>query len=340
MSNMPRMPEMNLNSPKSFWARKEGKTGMITLVVGLLALVYFGGPLAITAFGYLTTMLGQAITITVLGAALAILLMIVSNKRVHTLIKLGFQGIMRWITGIFVEINPIGIMRSYIEDLSKKQGVIDNSIGDLNAQDKKCESSITANQKQFDQQMQLAAAAHAKGNTAQFSIASRQAMRLKDLNENRLIPLQKQMRAHLQLLRKYSEVTVVIRTDLENEVNIQEQQREMILASWTAMNAAKRIINGGTDERALFDDAMQFVADDYFAKIGQIDNFIENSRGFMDSIDLQNGIHEDNALKQLEEWNKKADAFLVGTVSVPSLEAPSAPIVELSRTKVFEHIAR
>lgn len=340
MSDLPRMPDMS--QPKSFWARKEGKVGAVVLIAGLLAAIYFGGPLAITAFGYLTTLLGQAIAITALGSALAILLMIVSNRRVHTLIKLGFQGAMRWLTGIFIELNPIGIMRSYIEDLTKKQGVIDESISALNAQDKKCEASIIANDKQYEQQMQLASKAHAMGNTAQFSIASRQAGRLKELNDNRLKPLRTQMQAHLALLRKYSEVTVVIRTDLENEVNIQEQQREMILASYSAMSAAKRIINGGTDERAMFDDAMQYVADDYFAKIGAIDNFIENSRGFMDAIDLQNGIHEDNALKQLDEWNRQANALLAGTMSAPALTAPAAPVVEIAKVKSpdFSHIAR
>lgn len=311
MSNLlPRFPDDAQQKPKSFWKRPEGKTGALFLVGGAAALTYFAGPFIIALFGTLVTMLGQAIAITVLGAVLALLVMIVSNKRVHTIINLLFQRSMRWLTGWVIELDPINIMRSYIEDLTKKQGVIDESIESLNGQYMRCQQQIDSNAEVSQNEMHKARLAKQRGQTTAATISARHAMRLQDMNDKKLKPLAEQMQAHLKMLRKYSEVTTIIRTDLTNEINIQEQQRSMITTSFNAITAAKRIIQGGHDERMMFDQAMEFVAQDYNMKLGAIDNFIENTKHFMDSMDLQNGVFEEQAMARLAEWEKQADELL------------------------------
>lgn len=295
---------------KSFWKRPEGKTGALFLAGAGAAAIFFGGPFLIALFSTLTTLLGQVIAATVYAAVLALLLIIVTSPRVHTLTKVLFQRSMRWLTGIIIELDPIAIMRSYIEDLTKKQGVIEKSVEDLSGQQNKCEQQIAKNHAQYENEMAKARLAKERGQTTNATISARQAIRLADLNEKRLKPLVIQMQAHLKMLRKYNEVTTVIRTDLQNEIDIVEQQRSMITTSYNAITAAKRIIQGGHDERAMFDQAMEFVANDYSMKLGAIDNFIESSRHFMESMDLQNGVYEEEAMRRLEEWEKQADALL------------------------------
>jgi len=62
----------------------------------------------------------------------------------------------------------------------------------------------------------------------------------------------------------------------------------------------------------MFDQAMEHVADDVANKIGEMEQFMEMSSDFMDSIDLQNGVFEEKGMKMLEEYEKKSTLLLLG----------------------------
>ena len=73
------------------------------------------------------------------------------------------------------------------------------------------------------------------------------------------------------------------------------------------------IISGDPDKRAVFDSAMEAVAADVANKVGEMENFMQLSSKFMESIDLQNGIFEEEGMKMLEEWEQKSTSLLLGT---------------------------
>jgi len=78
------------------------------------------------------------------------------------------------------------------------------------------------------------------------------------------------------------------------------------------MKSAMNIISGNSDKRAMFDQAMEVIADDVANKVGEMEQFMELSANFMDSVDLQNGIFEEQGLKMLEEYEKKSTLLLLG----------------------------
>lgn len=316
------MSELMKPEPKSFWARPEGKTGMLAIAGGLAGLWWLG-PTLIGIFAMGITLLGQAITLTILGAILFSLWMIITNKKFQTLVSYFFKSAMRKLTGWFVEIDPIGIMKSYIEDLNKKREIMAEARDKLNGQIKDLERKIGENNKGYTAAMSLAKVAKERENQAQFQVQARQGLRLEKLNEESFKPLLGKMQLHKRALDKYYEVTGIVIEDLTNEVSAREMQRRMILASHTAMKAAAAIINGGTDEKELFDQATEFVALDYAMKLGEIENFMENSKGFVDGIDIQNGVFEAEALKRLEAWENDGTSVLFGTGKAQMLEQSS-----------------
>lgn len=298
--------------PKSFWARPEGTTGMVA--IGLVVVGLALSAQAILAF--ITTMVSifsAAIVMTVLGVILAALLYVITNKRFRTLTSYMFKGAMRKFTGWFVEIDPIGIMRSYIEELKAKRETMSGSIAKLRGQITACETQIKVNNKEYDTEMLKFKIAKDKKLESAATVASRQAGRLEKLNQESLIPINNQMTAHLRALNKYYEVTGTVIDDLGNEVKAQEMQRKMMAESYSAMSTAKKILNGGTDQKEIFDQAMEYVVQDYGMKMGEIENFIENSKGFVESLDIQNGVYEAEALQKLQAWEAKADSILLGT---------------------------
>ena len=62
----------------------------------------------------------------------------------------------------------------------------------------------------------------------------------------------------------------------------------------------------------MFDQAMEVIADDVANKVGEMERFMELSADFMDSVDLQNGVFEEQGLKMLEEYEKKSTLLLLG----------------------------
>ena len=261
----------------------------------------------------LTVLVGQTFMLVVMGLLLFALISVITNKKVQTLVKYMFKSAMRAITGVFVEIDPIGIMRNYIDELREKRDTMATSRDKLRGQLVVLDRQISANTQEHDKSMATAQHAHQKGNTAVFSVHSRQAGRLEKLNKESLVPLRAQIDLHLKALNKYYEVTGTVIDDLTNEVKAREIERKMILESHSAMRAAKAILNGGTDAKELFDQAMEFVVEDFGMKMGEIDSFIENSKGFVEGLDMQNGVYEVEALKKLQAWEAKADSILLGT---------------------------
>lgn len=178
--------------PKSFWERKEGTTGMF-VIGGLVALFAYFAPVIMALFATMITVLGQAITLTVLGAVLFGIVMILSNSKFQTLVSYMFKSAMRKVTGLFVEIDPIGIMKNYIQDAVKKRGVMEESIGKLRGQIVLCEKSMKKNQKVYDDSVQTYKVARDKNMTAQAQIAARQMERMDKANKQDLGPLYDQM---------------------------------------------------------------------------------------------------------------------------------------------------
>jgi len=305
--------------PKTFWERPEGTTGMVAIGLGVLGIAV-AAPALLALFNTMIALIGAGITLVVMGSILFALIMIVTNKKFQTLMSYMFKSAMRKITGAFVEIDPIGIMKSYIEELRAKSGTMDGSIEKLRGQIVVCEKQVNLNQSEYDRQMATFKVAKDKNLASAATVASRQAGRLERLNKESLGPLLVQMKAHLRALNKYKEVTGTVIDDLTNEVKAQQMQREMILASHSAMATAKKILMGGTDQKELFDQAMEYVVNDYGMKMGEIENFIENSKGFVEGLDLQNGVYEEEALKKLQAWEQKADSILLGNSKQQMLE--------------------
>jgi hypothetical protein len=302
------------NKIKSFWERPEGTTGMITLAglgVGVFFLLkLFGGAI----LGVMNTgieILGKGITLTIMGAFLAALLYVVTNSKFQNLMRYIFKSIMRAITGTFIEIDPIGIMKGYVDDLKKKLLTITDSIAKLNGQIKILERQISENSRNASIALQTAKVAQEQGKTAAFTLNARKNGRFEKSNET-LGNLLATLKLHYRALNKYKEASEITIEDIQSEVEVKEKERIAIRASWTAMKAARAILKGDDDARELFNQAMEYTAADYGNKLGEIESFMENSQSFIETLDLTNGVYEADALDRIKQWEDKADSILLG----------------------------
>jgi len=109
---------------------------------------------------------------------------------------------------------------------------------------------------------------------------------------------------------------------------VKEQERKAITAGNSAMKSAMAIIKGDTDKRAMFDQALEAIADDVSNKVGEMERFMDMSDGFMQSVDLQNGVFEEEGLKMLEKWENESTSLLLGDAKEDILEQANSHNVE------------
>ncbi|MEL7020266.1 MAG: hypothetical protein AAGK47_01540, partial [Bacteroidota bacterium] len=111
---------------------------------------------------------------------------------------------------------------------------------------------------------------------------------------------------------KMYENSEILVEDIQDQVAVKEQERKAIHASTSAMKSAMSIISGDPDKRATFDMAMEAIADDVASKVGEMERFMEMSSNFMDSVDLQNGVFEEEGLRMLEKWEQEGVSLILG----------------------------
>lgn len=293
--------------PKTFWNRPEGKTGALFMA----GIIVGGGVLLYKALPYLITLASNTLYLAGILLVLGALLYMILDPKMRNLVWYMYQSIMRWVTGMFVQIDPIGILKSYVDDLKDNLSKMNVQISKLRGQMHKLKEIIMNNQKEIKTNLSMASQAKDTNKDAMMILKSRKAGRLQDSNV-RLEDLYKKMEILYRVLTKMYENSEIMLEDIQDQVVVKEQERKAIRASHTAMKSAMNIIAGNKDQRYMFDMALEAIADDVSQKVGEMERFMEMSNNFMDSVDLQNGVFEEEGLKMLEKWEKEGVSLLLG----------------------------
>jgi hypothetical protein len=293
--------------PKPFWERPEGQTGKVVLGGILL-----GGAFILYKFlPAIILLLQNTLHAMLLLGAVGAITFLALDPKVRTLVAYGYKMIMRAITGAFIQLDPIAIIEGYVEDLGKNLGKMDQQIGNLKGQMRSLKNVIDSNSKEMENNLKLASAAKEKGKQNITVLQSRKAGRLKDSNLT-LSALYMKMEKLYRVLCKMYETAGVLLEDIKDEVEVKKRERTAVLAGHSAFKSAMKIISGDTDKQALFNQTMEYMAEDLGAKVGEMERFMELSSGFMESVDLQNGIYQEEGFNLLEQWEKEGTSVLLG----------------------------
>ncbi|HRG32930.1 MAG: hypothetical protein WBP33_17365 [Saprospiraceae bacterium] len=324
-------PGSGMEKPKTFWSKPEGITGTVVLgglLIGAGAVLYKFLPYLISLTSNLIYLSGMLL---VLGA----IIYMVIDPRMRNLIGYMYKSIMRWITGIFVTIDPIGILKNYIEDLQNNLSKMSEQIGVLKGQIRKLQTNVSENSKEIETNLRMAQVAKNQGLEPQMVLATRKAARLQETNEKYNHLLSK-MDILSKVLSKMYQNSEILLEDTKDQVKLKEEERKAIRASHSAMKSAMNVITGNADQRLIFDQALEHIADDVANKVGEMERFMELSENFMNSVDLQNGVFEEEGLKMLQSYEEKSKLLLMGPVKNEAkfkLDAPRPERDEIEKGK-------
>ena len=293
--------------PKSFWQRPEGITGGVVLAL----LVIGGGALLFSLLPFLIGAMSNMLTLAGMLLALGAVVYMALDPKMRALVSYMYKSAMRWITGLFIEMDPIGILKGYVSDLESNLRNMNRQIAKLRGQMHKLHETIINNKKDIQSNLSMAKKAREAQDQNVMILKSRKAGRLKESNI-KLEDLYKKMEILYRVLTKMYQNSEILVEDVKDQVKIKDQERKAIMASHSAMKSAMTIINGDKDRKQMFDMALEAIAVDVSQKVGEMERFMDMSANFMDSIDLQNGVFEEEGLRMLEEWENKGISVILG----------------------------
>lgn len=336
---------MQEQKSKSFWSRPEGVTGALFLAALIFGVGYISISSIAAIVGFVSTTMGAFISLMVLGTIVFMAL----DSKTRALVSYMYKSSMRWLTGLFVNIDPIGILKSYVEDLKSNLTKMNRQIAQLRGQMHKLQEIILNNKKEIDTNLNMASQAAQANKQAHMLLKSRKAGRLQESNM-KLEDLYKKMEVLYRVLAKMYENSEILVEDVQDQVMVKDQERKAIIASNSAMKSAMSVIKGDPDKKAMFDAALESIADDVSQKVGEMERFMEVSQGFMQSIDLQNGVFEEEGLKMLEKWENESVSLLLGgekeslilksndETEVLDLNAPLKQPEKVGRTNQYDNL--
>jgi hypothetical protein len=304
----------NDKSIKSFWQRPEGKLGMPVL----LGLLTVGGFFLYKALPTIIELMQNTLTAIGLGLGIFAILAILMNDRFRSTVWYLYKGLMRWFTGIVIELNPIAILESYVEDIKEKIVKMEEQLTGLKGQIGKINIKLTKSRTDWKMEMDRATQAKKMGKDAEVALHTRQAGRLEGYINN-MDALYKKMEVLYKVLDKMKYYSEIMVKDTEMTVEIKKEEREAITKSHSVMKSAMSIIKGNDDKKVIFDQAMEFVVDDIGFKVGEMERMLEASTDFINSVDLDNAVYEERGMQMLEDFDKKGMDAIFGSKSQSSL---------------------
>ncbi|WP_254560410.1 hypothetical protein [Dyadobacter diqingensis] len=290
-------------SKRSYWSKPEGITSLLFLGGLGAAGLYYWNKLA----AFLIEVTQNTLYLGALLALLAVLVFLFTSKDVRTAVFFLFKTLMRKITGLIIKLDPIAIMKIYIDDLKEKREKMQGQINILAGQLVKLNRKITENNEEIKQKFAEANKASQMtdrpGMKETASLATIEGAGLQEMNE-KLFPLQRNMKTILEFMEKVNKSADYIIKETEIKVKLKEAEYRIVKESSNALRTAVSIFKGNPDKKFYFDESMEYIQDDMSLKLGEMKRAMDLSLDFINGVDVQNGLLSDKGQAMLEAYNK------------------------------------
>ncbi|MDJ0366475.1 hypothetical protein QMK33_15050 [Hymenobacter sp. H14-R3] len=299
---------------RSFWARPEGVLGLVVLAALVGAgLFYFN-----EVVKFLIEVATNTLHLAFLLGGLALLVFLATSRDIRTGLFFLFKTLMRKITGLVIQLDPIAILKIYIEDLKQKrqkmQGQIDTLAGQMVKLNKKINENNDEIKQKFAEANKATSLADRPGMKEAAQLATIEGAGLQQMNE-KLLPLQRNIKMVLAFMEKVNRSADYIIKETEIKVRLKEVEYKIVKESSSALRTAVSIFKGDPDKKFYFDESLEYIQDDMSQKLGEMKRAMDMSMDFINSVDVQNGILSDKGEAMLQAYNQ-------GEFKLVSLDTP------------------
>lgn len=281
------------------WQKPGGTLGMIVAGVAIA-----GGVILINKIlPFLISLTTNILTLTLLVIALAAIAFLITNKQFRKAFSMAYFIIMRKITGLIIEIDPIAIVERKISEMKSKIIEIQKNMGSLNGLIQQNERRLSDKKDDLEHNLSLLEEYKRLGKKADASVIEKQVVRLKSTIQRQIkrVDDSKKWYEILKQLKHAAELTV---QDTENEVTERKEEFESIKAQHKAFSSIMSIMKGNPDQMEDFTRAMDFMAFDITQKLGEMSNVIDETGGLLAQISVEEGVSSKKADELLSQYEK------------------------------------
>lgn len=302
------MPENPVG--KTSWKSPEGRINAVTkfLWIGLAGLTGF--LVLDKVLPLIIRVLAMGINAMLLLIPAAVLLIILTSPRFWLLLRYALRSLGRMFVGWFQDIDPIGILKNYVEDIQRKKARIERQVAIVKGVMHDLKETMEANARKREQELRLAGQAQKQQNPYMFKLKARRAGRLQDSNVTYGQLLAK-LEVVYRVLERINDASGFIVEDTQDQVEELTKRKRAVNAAYGAMRDAWSIIKGGA-AKELYDSTVLRLVEQLNQQVGEIDGFVDIAEAFIGSVDLQQGVYEEDALAKLLEWEKRVDSLVLG----------------------------
>ncbi|MBQ3689475.1 MAG: hypothetical protein II937_06360 [Bacteroidales bacterium] len=313
---------MNELKGKSPWEKPGGTLAKVTLV----AMIAGAGYALYKFLPNLIALTQNLLTLTALVGVLALIFFLIMNDTSRNFFKNLYFVIMRKLTGLIVEIDPIAIVKGKIKDMKNRLVKIDEGITKMRGLHVKNEKALEANKRDLEDSLKKLQILQKQNKMEESGLLQRHITQLDESVKKRTLNFEKskQMIDILTKVKKSAEIKVKY---TEEEIKLKEEDYELMKANHKALSSIKSLINPQTDDA--FDMAMEKMDTDITLYIGEMDEFLES--GVIDDINLDNALSSVKSQAILDKYNKGGfDAILGEHQEALKLDSNYAKLQESS----------
>jgi hypothetical protein len=278
----------------------------IAIPIAILTAVFlfFGGPIGV----FLVEAMDNMFHIAILGGIFTFIgaLFLDPKKRAWY----AYRSLTRFLTSLMVDIDPIGILKSYRERMQGKLQEMMESLSALKGQRVKTSKHQQENLASLDNEYRLLQQAQKVNDTAQMSVHQKQIVRLEQ-RKTRYEGEMNRLNLLVQIMDKYYKLCDSTIADMSNEIKCREDDQAEARESRKAVGAAMSILKG-LPEQELWDEATMKLENDYSQAMGEVENFLDVTKSILSSTDMQDGADASKAMEMLDAWSKKNSNVALG----------------------------
>jgi hypothetical protein len=290
-----------------FFKRPEGKFGLIIPAIVIGAVIYFFGS---SIGNFIVNAVDNMLHLAIVGTCLVAFLWVLFDSKFRNMAFYLYRSLMRTITSAFIDIDPIGVLKTYKDRMVSKLNEMSASLSQLKAQRIKVTRLIDSNAKEYDNELHLVQQAKIQNNTRAEALEGKQLVRLGTMKDRYLGDLNR-ITLLCNVLDRYYGLCQDTITDMDREIKFRQDERDYSKASRSVVRNATAILKG-LPEKEMWDDGMAALERQYTEAIGEVENFLDVTKNILSQADLQDGADSAKAMELLDQWQKKNSTVALG----------------------------
>lgn len=299
-------------------------------------------PTAIDALTLFETLIQDATHIAISLAGLVFVILVInslfsSTGTLNRLLKLPFYSLANTMTRMIFTIDPLSPIKERLKQVRSDKVVFDEQFTKLDGMITNFEEQANQMRKLSSQAQQQGIAASKRGLVAAQSKSAHAFGSYKDMADtyqataDRLKPMR-------DTFQRVDEACDITEQNLTLDLQMMQKKWELQKSINAAGSAASRIL--GQSKTQTWNDAEEcesIINDKYGEALGHIDHLKRNAEPFLESIDVQNGVYNEDMLKDVQDTSTK---LLTSTAAIEDGGSNVTPINQAGNSPAFSNLIR